>query len=299
MCWSAWSSIAAKAACSRVNTRLSSAPKLSQAATPSLRGGSRVSAGTRPSAFCRARRCSRSTSQPCANAASYFTDQFGRRLVRRMAGAQCQPGEPRRARRIGRVVGDHADGLVHQIGRQVVAAGEGAGRIDMGVVAHQLGRVLVGLGVHEAVEAVEAAAQRPAVEGAGRAALRQRRDMPLAEHVVAKALRAQHLGQRAGLARDLAAVARVAAVEVGQAAHAHRMVVAPGQQRGARGAAHRRGVEAAVAQAAPRQCVDVRRADGRAVAAEVGEADIVEQDHQDVGRARGRLGRLRPVWNGG
>jgi hypothetical protein len=214
-----------------------------------------------------------------------FTDQLGRRLMRRMAGTQRQPGEPWRVRRIGGVVGDHADGLVHQVGRQVVAAGVSAGRIDMGVVAHQLGRVLVGLGVHEAVEAVEATAQRPAVEGAGRAALRQRRDMPLAHHVVAEAVRPQHLGQRAGLARDLAAVAGVAAVEVGQAAHAHRMMVAPGEQRGARGAAHRRGVKAAVAQAAAGQRVGVRRADGRAVAAEVGKADIVEPDHQQVGGA--------------
>ena len=42
----------------------------SQAFTPSLRGGNLVSGGTRPIAFCRAMRCSRSTSQPCANISS-------------------------------------------------------------------------------------------------------------------------------------------------------------------------------------------------------------------------------------
>ena len=65
-----------------------------------------------------------------------------------------------------------ADRLVDQIGRQVIAGGEVAGRIDRRVVAHQLGRVLVGLGIQEAIEAVEAAAERPAVERAGGARFR-------------------------------------------------------------------------------------------------------------------------------
>jgi len=57
----------AKAACNRVKTRFSSAPCSSHAFTPSLRAGKRVSGGTIPIAFCRAIRCSRSTSQPWAN----------------------------------------------------------------------------------------------------------------------------------------------------------------------------------------------------------------------------------------
>ena len=155
---------------------------------------------------------------------------------------------------------------------------------------HQFRRVLVGLGVQEAVEAVEAAAQRPAVERPGRAALGQRRDVPFADHVVAIGVRPQHLGQRAGLARDLAAIAGIAAVEIGEAADADRMVVAAGQQRRARGRAHRGGMEAGVAQAFGREPVDGRRLDRRAVAAEIGKADIVEQHDEDIGRARRRLG---------
>ena len=123
-----------------------------------------------------------------------FLDQVERRLVRRVAGAQRHPGQPRRLLVVGDVVGEIADGLVDQIGGQVIARGEVAGRIDRRVVAHQLGRVLVGLGVHEAVVAVEAAAERPAVERAGGAGLGERRHMPLAQHVVAIAVRAQHLG---------------------------------------------------------------------------------------------------------
>ena len=44
-----------------------------------------------------------------------------------------------------------------------------------------------------------------------------------------------------------------------------------------------------VAQALGGEPVDGRRPDGRAVAAEIGEADVVEQHDQDVGRARRRL----------
>ena len=144
-------------------------------------------------------RCSRSSSQPLANSASYLRDQIARRLVRRVAGAERDPGQPRRSRLVGDMVGEIADRLVDQIGGQVIAGREGARRIDRRVVAHQLRRVLVGLGIHEAVEAVEAAAERPAVERPGRARLGQRRDVPFAQHVVAIAVRPQHLGQRPGL----------------------------------------------------------------------------------------------------
>ena len=159
----------------------------------------------------------------------------------------------------------------------------------MGIVGHELRRVLVGLGIEEAVEAVKAAAERPAVERAGGAALGQRRDMPFADHVVAIAVRPQHFRQRPRLARDLAAIAGIAAVEIGEAADADRMMVAPGQQRRARGRAHRGGVEAGIAQAFGGEPVDGRRPDRRAVAAEIGKADVVEQHDEDVGRALRRL----------
>ena len=225
-------------------------------------------------------------------------DQLTRGLVRRVAGTQRQPLQPRGTRCIGLLLGQVADGLVDQVLAEVVAGLVRAGRVDGRVVAHQFGRVLVGLGVHEAVEAVEAAAQRPAVVGAARARLRQRRHVPLAQHRGAPAVRAQHLGDGAGLLGDLAAVARKAAVEVGQAAHAHRVVVAPAEQRRARGAAHRRGVKAREAQPLPRQPVDVRRGDGRSITAEIRETYVVEQDHQDVGRARRPLRRRGPGGRG-
>jgi hypothetical protein len=93
-----------------------------------------------------------------------FADQLGRRLVRRVAGAWRQPQQPGRFRRVGLQVGQVADRLVDQVGGEVIAGLEGARRIDGGVVADQFGRVLVRLGIHEPVEAVEAPAQRPAVD---------------------------------------------------------------------------------------------------------------------------------------
>ena len=98
----------------------------------------------------------------------------------------------------------------------------------------------------------------------------------------------------AGFARDLAAIAGIARVEIGEAADADRMMVASGQQRRARGRAHRGGVEAGVAQAFGREPIDGRRPDRRAVAAEIGKADVVEQHDQDIGSAGRRLQRRRP-----
>ena len=227
-------------------------------------------------------------------------DHVERRLVRRMTGAEGDPGEPRRFRIVADMVGEVADRLVHEIGCQVVARGEGARRIDRRVVAHQLRRVLIRLGIHETIEAIETAPQRPAVERTGRARFRERRHVPLAQHVVAIAVRAQHFGDGAGLAADLAAIAGIARIEVGEAADADGVMVASGQQRRPRGRAHRRRVEAGVAQAALGDGVDGRRGDRRAIAAEVGEADIVEQDHQDIGgttasNAKWPLGCFRPI----
>ena len=258
--------------------------------TTSLRGGRRVPFGTMPSLDLAGEPAFALGVPALGEDRIVLGDQIERRLVRRMAGAERKPRQPRRLGIVADMIGEIADALVDQIGRQVIAGGEGARRIDRRVVAHQLGRVLVGLGVHEAVEAVEAAAERPAVERAGSAQFGERRHMPLAQHVVAIAVRAQHLGDGPGLARDLAAIARIARIEVGQAADADRMMVAARQQRRSRGRAHRRRMKAGVAQAASGDGVDDGGGDGRAVAAEIGEADIVEQDDQDVGGAFGRFG---------
>ena len=107
-------------------------------------------------------------------------------------------------------------------------------------------------------------------------------------------MRPQHFRQRPRLARDLAAIAGIAAIEIGETADADRMMVAPGEQRRARRRAHRGGVEARIAQAFGSELVDGPRLDRRAVAAEIGKSHIVEQDDQDVRRALRRFRRRRP-----
>src|SRR5215472_14042089 len=56
------------------------------------------------------------------------------------------------------MAGEKPDCLVDQVGGHVVAVLEPAGRVDRRIVAHQLGRILVGLGVEKSVKPVEPAA---------------------------------------------------------------------------------------------------------------------------------------------
>ncbi len=149
--------------------------------------------------------------------------------------------------------GEKTDRPIDEIGRQVVAALEGSGCIDARIVEHELRSVLVGFRIHEPVEAIEAAPERPAVERTRCAGFSQGRDVPLADHVVAVGMGSQHLGERSSFLGDLAAIAREAAVEVRQAADTHGVVIAPRQQGRARRRAHDGGVEPRVAQPLPSQ----------------------------------------------
>src|ERR1700753_1781967 len=99
----------------------------------------------------------------------------------------------------------------------MIAGGVAAGRIDVGVVGYELRRILGGFGVKEAVEAIKPAAERPAVERSGRAALGPRRDVPFPDHVIPGGMSSEHLGERACLPRDFAAISGIAAVEIGKA----------------------------------------------------------------------------------
>ena len=62
------------------------------------------------------------------------------------------------------------DRFIRHVGGEVVA-GLADPRIDLGVIAEQVRRPLVGLGAHEAVEIVESHPRWPLIEGAGHAVL--------------------------------------------------------------------------------------------------------------------------------
>ena len=71
------------------------------------------------------------------------------------------------------------------------------------------------------------------------------------------------------------------------------VMVASGQDAGARRRAERRRVHVVVAQAVRRQAVDIRRLDRAAVTAKLAKAGVVQHDEEDVGRpffARSGLG---------
>ncbi len=145
---------------------------------------------------------------------------------------------------------------------------------------------LVGLAADEAVEVLEAAAAGgPGVERPDRARLPHRHFVALAELRRGVAVQLQRPRERRHGVGQHRAVARRAGGDLGDAAHAGRMVVAPGQQRLARRRAQGRGVEAVVLQAARRQLLRVRRLAGAAEGARRAEAGVVDQDDQDVGRA--------------
>ena len=93
---------------------------------------------------------------------------------------------------------------------------------------------------------------------------------------------------------DDAVVAGEAGRLLGDHAEAGRVMVAPGDQRGARRRAQRGGEHAVVAQAFLRDAVHRRRRDDAAEGARHAEAGVVGDDQQHVGRALRRHDARRP-----
>ena len=155
--------------------------------------------------------------------------------------------------------------------------------------------VLVRLAADEAVEVLKACtAGRPRIERAHRARLPDRHLVALTELGRRIAVEQQRLRQRrAGIGPNRAVSGRRGG-ELGDDAHAHGVMVAPGQQGGPRRRAQGRRVEAVVLQAAPCQPLGRRHRARPAERARRGEADIVEQDDEHIGgagRGKQRLDR--------
>jgi hypothetical protein len=112
-----------------------------------------------------------------------------------MHGAGGEVDKERLVRRELLAVADEADRLVHQVGRQIIPLRGRLGRLDLTVVTNEIGVVLARVAAEKAIVALDAAAERPAVEGPGRAYLLGGRQMPFAERVCVIAL----LGEKAVL----------------------------------------------------------------------------------------------------
>ena len=116
---------------------------------------------------------------PLVEDAAVGVDPFGRDVVRCVHGSQREVQEERLARRGLLLVQHHADRLVGQVLAEVVALFGPAGRVDVVVVADQIGGPVVGVALEEAVVALETEAERPRVEGPGRRALPSGGQVPL------------------------------------------------------------------------------------------------------------------------
>ena len=127
--------------------------------------------------------------------------------------------------------------------------------IDLRRVAEQVRPPLVGVAADEAVEVVEAQAGRPLGERPGLAGFVGRRVVVLAEPRRRVAVVAQDAADRRIVRADDAVVAGEAGGLLGDHAEADRVVVAPGDQRGARRRAQRGGEDAVVAQTVLRDAV--------------------------------------------
>ena len=221
-------------------------------------------------------------------------DVLRRRLVRRVRRARREIQEERLPRIDRLLVPQKAHRPVRQILRQVISLLRPPGRIHMVIVVDQLRVELIRLAAHKAVEAIEAPLQRPILERTRLRCRLQRRQVPLAHRERRVVLLAQQLRHRRRMLRNRAAHVRVARIEMRNRPHPHRVVVAPRQQRGTRRRAERRHMEIAEAQPACGQPINVRRRNRRAVAAQMREAQIVEQDHQHVRAILRRRAQRRP-----
>ena len=281
----------AKSSCSR---SLSSSHGRTSWSASVLRGASGVPSGITPSSSWRRYRSARRASQPASVAAPVPRHVVGLGVERGVHGAV---GEVEEEGLVGvrrLALAHHRHGPVGEVVGEVVAVGVVVD-LDLVVVLDQaVGVVQVGEGVEEAVEAVEAPLAGPRVLGPGVRAVGVLGQVPLADHQGRVAVVAQDLGQGGDVVGQLHGVAGEAGVEVGDRAEAGPVGVEAGEQRRAGGRAHRRDVEVGVPHPAGGQRVEVGRGDLRAVAAEVGEAEVVGQHDHDVGGARRRRRPRRP-----
>ena len=259
----------------------------SHAGMPGLRSVRSQSGGMTPSSFWRANVSSRSASQPWSKRALVLVGPLVGHVVRRVGRAGREVGEERLVGHQRLLLAHPLDRVRRQVVVEVVALLRRLVGLDRRRALVERGIPLVGLAAEEAVEVLEAHPGRPLAVRAHRARLPDRDLVALAELRRAVAVELEDLGQRRGRVRPDRVVARRGGGELGDVAHADRVVVAAGEQRRAGRRAQRRGVEAVVLQPAGGEALEVRRVARAAERAGGAEADVVDQDDQDVRRARG------------
>jgi len=154
---------------------------------------------------------------------------------------------------------DPVDGAVGKVGGEMVVFVI-RWAVDERIILDEMRIILMRLATDEAVEIIEAHGVRPMVERTLRARFDIRRVVPFAEHRGVIAVQAQHLGDAGGGFRPPAIIAGIAGGKIGNNAEPHGMMVAPGEQGGARGRA-----QAGIMKAVIEQPVAADAVEGRSV----------------------------------
>ena len=189
---------------------------------------------------------------------------LGRDVVRRVGCAGRVVDEERLVRHQRLLLADPVDRMIRHVLREVIALlGRTVGLDRHGVLVDRR-RVLVRLAADEPVEVLEAAAGRPGVERAHRARLPDGHLVALAELRCRVTVQLQRLGERGGRLRPDRVVAGRRRRDLGDAAHADGVVVAPGEQSLPRRRAERRRMEAVVAKPFVGEPFEARRVAGPA-----------------------------------
>ena len=236
------------------------------------------------------------TPPPCVPAvvepAAVPLDPLRCHVVRRMTRAEREVAEERLVGVRAAQVRDVADRVVDEVFGEVIA--RAWLEPDRPVVDHEVRRPVVRLRADEAVVALEALAERPAIAGGCRVQLVRRSEVPLPHRHRRPPRTTQDVGHEAAALGDARVIAGEPHGEVGDAAHRAGVMVAAGQEARARRGAHGGRVERPVAQASCGEPIEVRRLDVGTEAPELREADVVEDHQQDVRSTVGSARRDRP-----
>ena len=162
--------------------------------------------------------------------APVLVDPLLRGVVRGMARARAEVEEERfvRGDRLG--VADELQRLVGEVGGEVVALRRRRRLLHRMVVVDQVRIPLVGLGAEEAVEPLEAPADRPLRLPRGHVHLVLGGQVPLAGHVRVPAAFPQHLRDRGTFERDVPVGARESRRGLGDRGHPVGGVIPAGHQ---------------------------------------------------------------------
>ena len=284
--WSVCSRNPAYTSIWRSSTGLSSSGMSSHAGMTSWRAVSSASWGTTPSSFWRAIVSSRTASQPWRELPRVLVGPLLRHVVRRMGGAGREVHEERLVGHQRLLLAHPAHAVVGEVLGEVVPLLGGRGRLDRGRAVVQRRVPLVVLAADEAVEALEpSAAGRPRVERAHRRGLPHRDLVALAELCRRVPVQLQRHGQRRLRVRPQRAVPGGRRGGLGDRSHPDRVVVAAGEQGLSGRRAQRRGVEAVEPEAAGGEALRRGRPARPTEGARCTEADVVDQDDEDVRRS--------------